>query len=121
MQGPSSFTVIASGKSAPYPLDRYVNGYAIAVTMKTAGAIYSLQQCFDNPFLDDDTGLPYTTSYNVSGTWLPFSDPIMVNASTNAVSNLAFIPRAIRINVTAKVSAGNPVKVTLIPLGMDAN
>lgn len=121
MQGPSRFTVTTSGKSAPYPLDRYVNGYAVAVTMKTAGAIYSLQQCFDNPFLDDETGNPYTTSYNVSGNWLPFSDPVMVNASTNAVSNLAFIPRAIRINVTAKVSAGNPVTVTLIPMGMDAN
>lgn len=121
MQAPSSFTVIASGKSNPYPLDRYVNGYAVAVTMKTAGAIYSLQQCFDNPFLDDSTGSPYTTSYNVSGNWFPFSDTVMVNASTNAVSNLVFIPRAIRINVTAKVSAGNPVTVTLIPNGMDAN
>lgn len=121
MQGPSSFTVTASGLSNPYPLDRYVNGYAVAVTMKTAGAIFSLQQSFDNPFQDDATGLPYTTSYNVSGVWLPFSDPVMVNQSANAVSNLAYIPRAIRINVTAKVSAGNPVKVTLIPMGMDAN
>lgn len=121
MQQASSFTVTASGASIAYPLDRYTNGYAIAVTMKTAGAIYTLKQCFDNPFQDDTTGLPYTTSYNVSGVWLNFSDPVMVNASTNVVSNLAFVPRAIRLSAKSKVSAGNPLKVTLIPLGMDAN
>lgn len=120
MQLPSQFIVTTSGLSNPYPLDRYVNGYAVAVTMKTAGAIYTLQQSFDSPYLDQN-GNPYTTSYNTSGTWVNFSDATMVNASANVVSNLAFIPRAIRINVTAKVSAGNPVTVTIIPMGMDAN
>lgn len=120
MQGSSQFIVTTSGLSSPYPLDRYVNGYAVAVTMKTAGAVYTLQQSFDSPFLDQ-SGNPYSNSYNTSGAWVNFSDPVMVNASSNAVSNLAFIPRAIRINVTAKVSAGNPVTVTLIPMGMDSN
>lgn len=121
MQAPSQFIVTASGRSAPYPLDRYCNGYAVSVTMKTAGATYTLKQCFDNPFQDDSTGLPYTTSYNVSGVWQDFSDPVMVKASSNAVSNLAFVPRAIRVSAITKVSAGNPLKVTLIPMGMDGN
>ena len=97
-----------------------MNGYAIAVTMKTAGAIFTLQQSFDSPYLDQN-GNPYTTSYNVSGVWVNFSDPVMVNASTNVVSNLAFIPRAIRVNATSKVSAGNPLTLSIIPMGMDAN
>lgn len=121
MQQRSRLVVTASGASNPYPLDRYTNGYAVAVTMKTQGAIYTLKQCFDNPFQDDNTGLPYTTSYNVSGTWLNFSDPVMVNASTNAVSNLAFVPAAIRLSAKSKVSAGNPLVLTVIPMGMDGN
>lgn len=118
MQAPSQLIVTASGKSNPYPLDRYVNGYAVAVTMKTAGAVYTLKQSFDSPYLDQN-GNPYTTSYNVSGVWLNFSDPIMVNASTNAVSNLAFVPRAIRLSAISKCSAGNPLTLTVVPMGMD--
>lgn len=120
MQQPSQQIITASGKGPAYPLDRYVNGYAVAVTMKTAGAVYSLKQCFDSPYLDQN-GNPYTTSYNVSGTWLNFSDPVMVNASINVVSNLAFVPRAIRVSAISKVSANNPLTLTVIPLGMDAN
>lgn len=113
MMRPQVLTVTASGKSSPIPLDRYVNGYAVAVTMNNAGAVYTLQYCLDDPNGN------YSVSYNVSGNWFNWDDPLLVNASTNRSTNLAFAPAAIRINVTAKVSAGNPVTVTAIPMGMD--
>lgn len=115
MMRPSSFTVTTSGKSNPVPLDRYVNGYALAVTMRTPGAVYTLQYSLDDPFDN------YSVDYNTSGVWFNWDDPLLVNASTNRSTNLAFPPAAIRINVTAKVSAGNPVTVRFIPMGMDAN
>lgn len=115
MMRPSSFTVTTSGNSAPVPLDRYVNGYALAVTMPTAGAIYTLQYSLDDPFDN------YTTSYNVSGAWFNWDDPLLVNASTNRSTNLAFPPAAIRIKMISGVSAGRPVTVRFIPMGMDAN
>lgn len=115
MMRPSSQIITTSGLSTPVPLDRYVNGYAVAVTMKTAGAIYTLQHSFDDPFA------AYSTSYNVSGVWFNNDDPVMVNASTNRATNYAFPPLAIRLNVTAKVSAGNPVTLTIVPMGMDGN
>lgn len=115
MMRPSSFTVTTSGNSAPVPLDRYVNGYALAVTMPTAGAIYTLQYSLDDPQAF------YSTSYNVSGTWFNWDDATLVNASTNRSTNLAFPPAAIRISVSSKCSAGRPVTVTFIPMGMDAN
>lgn len=111
MMRPSQVTVTTSGLSPAIPLDYYTNGYAVAVTMKTAGAIYTLQHSFDDPFQ------PWSVSMNVSATWFNHDDPIMVNASTNRDSNYAFPPRACRINVTAKVSAGNPVTLTIVPLG----
>lgn len=113
MQRPSSFTVTTSGNSAPYPLDRYVNGYAVGVTMPTAGAVYTLQYSYDDPFAN------YSTSYNANGTWFNWDDATLVNASANKSTNLSFIPAAIRISVSAKCSAGRPVTVTVIPMGMD--
>lgn len=115
MQRPSSFIVATSGLSNPYPLDRYVTGYAIALTMPIAGIIYTLQYSLDDPFAS------YSTSYNVSGVWFNWDDPVLVNASTNRATNLAFVPRAIRVNAIAKVSAGNPLTVTVVPFGMDGN
>ena len=121
MHLPNQQICTVSGKNPPYPLDRYVNGYAVSVTFQPGKTgTYTLKQSFDNPYLDQN-GNPYTTSYNASGVWLNFSDPVMVNASTNAVSNLAFIPRAIRVSALTKVSAGNPLTLTVIPMGMDGN
>lgn len=125
MQRPSQFVITTSGTSTPIPLDYYTNGYGVTVTMKTAGAIYTLQYSNDDPNFDAvasqaaGQNVRYTTSYAVSGTWLNSDDPIMVNASTNRSSNFAYPPRAIRLNVTAKVSAGNPVVLTIVPLGAD--
>lgn len=121
MQLPSQLIVTTTGKSNPYPLDRYVNGYAVSVTFPNGkNGFYTLKQCFDSPYLDQN-GNPYSTSYNVSGIWQNFSDPVMVNASTNAVSNLAFVPRAIRVSALHGVSALCPLTLTIIPLGMDGN
>lgn len=108
-------TVTSSGKSNPIPLDRYVNGYAVSVTMKTAGAIYSVQYSMDDPFQ------AWSVNANTSATWFSMDDPVMVNASTNRSSNFAYPPTMVRINVTAKVSAGNPVTLILNPMGMDGN
>lgn len=111
MQGRKQVVITTSGKSTPIPLDRYVNGYAIGVTMNNAGAIYTLQYSLLNPFDN------YTVSYAASGQWFNCDDPLLVNASTNRSTNFAYPPAAIRINVTAKVSAGNPVTLTIIPMG----
>lgn len=127
MMRPSSQVITTSGKSTPIPIDRYINGLAIGVSMKTAGAIYTLQYSLSDPEYDavasQNAGQPvkYTTSYAVSGVWTNWDDPILVNASTNRTTNTAFIPRGIRVNVTAAVSAGNPVVLEICPMGMDGN
>jgi len=111
MMRPKQVTVTTSGRSNPIPLDYYVNGYAVAVTMPTAGAIYTLQYSLSNPYQ------AWSNSMNVSAAWFNWDDQIMVNASTNRSSNLAFAPTAIRIAVSSRVSAGNPVTLSIIPLG----
>lgn len=120
MHRPSQQIITTSGRGQPYPLDRYVNGYALAVTMKTPGAIFTIKQCFDDPSLDPN-GNPYTTSYAVSGVWLDSDDPVMVKASTNRTSNFSFPPRAVRVSARSGVSAGNPLTFTVVPMGMDGN
>lgn len=114
MMRPSAQITIASGKTTPIPLDRYVNGYAVACTMTTA-IQYTLQYSLDDPFVS------YATSYNTNGVWFNWDDAELVNASANKSTNLAFIPRAIRANVSAGVSAGNPFTITIVPMGMDGN
>lgn len=111
MMRPQVLTVTTSGNSAPIPLDRYVNGYAVAVTMRTAGAVYTLQYSLDDPFA------AYSNSYNVSGVWFNSTDALLVAASTNRSTNFAFAPAAVRVSVSAKCSAGNPVVLTVIPMG----
>lgn len=111
MMRPSSITATASGNLGPVVLDYYTNGYAVAVTMKSPGVIYTLQHSFDDPFQ------PWSTSMNTSATWFNCDDAVMVNASTNRASNYAFPPRACRLSVTRAVSAGNPVTLTVVPLG----
>lgn len=105
------FQITASGKSAPIPLDRYVNGYAIGVTMNNAGAVYTLQYSLLDPFAN------YSVSYATSGRWFDCDDPLLVNASTNRSTNFAFAPAAVRVNASAKVSAGNPITLSIIPMG----
>lgn len=110
---PTYLTATASGKTTPIPLDRYVNGYAIGVQMRTAGVVYSLQYSMEDPF----AGIH--TNFGTSAVWYDCDDPTLVNASTNRTTNFSFPPTAVRLNVSAKVSAGNPITLSIIPMGMD--
>lgn len=125
MQRPRELVIVASGLSQPYPLDRYVNGYGFTVISN--GHQYTLQYSNSDPNYDAiDTArngrpTPYSTSYNVSGKWKNWDDTAFVNASATQSTNFAFPARAIRINVSAAVSAGNPLILQIVPMGMDAN
>lgn len=120
MHRPDYFKITSNGTTAAYPLDRYVNGYAIGVTYSNATmtATYTLQQSFLDPSIDE-AGNPYTTSYKVSGQWINSNDAGMVSQTTASASNFAFPPRAIRL-ITSNVSGGS-VTFSIIPMGMDAN
>ena len=111
MMRPKQITATASGNLGPIPLDRYVNGYAVAVTMKSPGVIYTLQHSFDDPYQR------WSVSMNTSATWFNHDDLIMVNGSTNNDSNYAFPPTACRLVVTRAASAANPVTLTVVPMG----
>jgi len=102
-------TISASGKSNPIPLDRYVNGYAIGVTMRTAGVNYTLQYSMDR--------LDAHANYGTSAQWFNCDDPLLVNASTNRSTNFAYPPFAVRVNASAGVSAGNPLTLSINPMG----
>lgn len=125
MMRPSANVYTTSGNQSPIPLDRYVNGYALGVQMKTAGAIYTLQYSLDDPSYDavasQNAGQPvrYSNSYAVSGVWFNWDDVTLVNASTNKSTNLAFPARAVRISISSKCSAGNPIVLNINPMGMD--
>jgi len=118
MMRPVHLVITASGNSQVVPLDRYVNGYAIAVTRTSAMKVnYTVQYSLDDPFAN------YSTSYNVSGNWFNMDDPVMVNQSANRASNFAFPPAAVRV-VSTVFSAGSgatPAALTLHinPMGMD--
>lgn len=123
MMRPVHLVVTTSGNSIAVPLDRYVNGYALDVQMKTAGIVYTLQYTLDDPTYDavasQVAGTPtkYSVSLNVSGVWFNWDDPLLVNASTNRSTNLAFAPSAVRVSVSSKCSAGNPLQLNIVPMG----
>lgn len=125
MMRPTSLVVVTTGKSTAVPLDRYVNGYAFGVSMKTAGANYTLKYSLSDPEYDAvasfNAGQPvkYSVSYNVSGVWNDWDDPLLVKASTNRTTNAAFAPRGVRVSAISKVSAGNPLVLDIVPMGMD--
>lgn len=116
MQRPKHLVVTASGNSVPVPLDRYVNGYGVAVTITSGATVnYTVQYSMDDPY---DV---YTTSYAVSGDWFNMDDPVMVNQSANRASNFAYPPAAARLRVTKISAATNaPAALTLhiIPMGI---
>lgn len=131
MMRPITKVYTTSGNQGPIILDRYVNGYAIGVQMKTAGIIYTLQYTTDDPTYDaiasntfpNAGNLPvkYSVGVGTSGTWFNWDDPLLVAASTNRSTNLAFAPTAVRVSISSKCSAGNPLWINIIPTGMDGN
>lgn len=118
MMRPVYLQVTTSGNSTPIPLDRYVNGYAVAVMLTSAMKVnYTVQYSMLSPY---DR---YTTSYNVSGHWQNMSDVVMVNQSAERTSNFAFPPAAVRVTSTVFSAGGgaSPATLTLciLPMGMD--
>lgn len=118
MHRPNYLKITTNGTSQAYPLDRYVNGYAIGVTYSNATMTmtYTIQQSFLDPSVDE-IGNPYTTSYKVSGQWINMNDPAMVAQTTATASNFNFPPRATRI-IATNVSGGSGT-FSIIPMGMD--
>lgn len=114
MQRPTVVTIISNGTSKAVPLDRYVNGYALGVTIRTlsgtAGtATYTVQHTFNQSGLKNlDTA--------VSAVWMNHDNSVFVSATTNGDSNYAYVPSATRI-VTSNVSAAE-VMYTIIPMGI---
>lgn len=114
MMRPVHFTVTTSGVSTPIPLDRYVNGYAIGVTLDPAAPTTKINYTVQYSMLDPAG--PYSNSYAVSGKWQNMDDPVMVGQSAARTSNFAFPPMAVRLNVSA-FSAGTAT-LHIIPMGM---
>lgn len=128
MMRPQTLVYTTSGNQTPVPLDRYVNGYAIGVGMKTAGIVYTLQYTMSDltndavaTFNNRGNPVPYTVGVGTSGIWYNWDDTLLVAASTNRSTNLAFAPTAMRVSISAKCSAGNPLILEIVPTGMDAN
>lgn len=120
MQRSNYLEITSNTTTAAYPLDRYVNGYGISVTLgkSTMTATYTLQYSMLDPSIAPD-GNPYTTSYKVSGNWQNSDDPVMVSQSASRSSNFAYPPRAIRL-ITSNVSGGT-LTFSIVPMGMDGD
>lgn len=112
MMRAKDYVYTSAGYTPPIPLDQYVNGYAVGVTMNTAGIPYTLQYSLLDPFAN------YSVSYEVSGRWFVSDDPLLVNASTNRSTNFAFAPRAVRVNISSGVSTSNPLTLSIVPMGV---
>lgn len=115
MMRPVHYIVSAgvSGRGQPIPLDRFVNGYALAVTLNPPNMKinYTIKYSLDDPY-----GV-YSSSYKTSATWFNMDDPVMVNQSAARASNFAFPPMAVLISASI-VSAGNAT-FHIVPNGMD--
>lgn len=109
MMRPKTITATVTGASQAIPLDRYVNGYALAVkiTPTNATATYTVQHTFDDPGV---------VNLNTGGTWYNHDDAALVSAATNKDSNYAFVPTATRIYLH-EVSASPTVSYTIVPMG----
>lgn len=99
---PVSVTVTGVDVSAPIPIDQYLNPTSIGLgVVISATATYDVQHTFDDIF-----------DPNVTPTW--FDHPTLNGQTANADGNLAFPPRAVRLNVTASTGS---VTLTLVQAG----
>lgn len=122
MMRPVHYTVTGSGRGTPIPLDRYVNGYAVGVTLNppTMKINYTLKFSMQDPSykIIPPTGQPTPwKSFKTSGIWFNSNDPVMVNQSAARASNFAFPPTACLLSATAV--SGGVATLHLIPMGMD--
>lgn len=119
---PIHYTYSGSGRGQPIPLDRYVNGYALAVTLNppTMKINYTLKYSLQDP--EYKTYGPVGTtkwanSFKTSATWFRSDDPVMVNQSAARSSNFAFPPTAVLLSATAV--SGGVATLHIVPMGMD--
>ena len=95
-----TFTVTASAGGAStspvYPVDTYENPCNIGIGVTVTGsAVYTVQHTFADP---------WSQNLNTATvTWL--NNDILTSANTNADTNYAFYPRAIRLSLAAATSA----------------
>lgn len=121
MMRPIHYVYTGSGRGQPLPLDRYVNGYAIAVTLNppTMKINYTLKYSLEDPSfkLYGPTGTTQWRNYKTSATWFKSDDPVMVNQSAARTSNFAFPPMAVLLSATAV--SGGTATLHINPMGMD--
>lgn len=124
MQRPNTLVITTNTTAGPYPLDRYVTGYAMAIQYSkpaTMTATCRIQQSFMDPYQKAD-GTPYTVSYAVSGFFydMPGFTAIAAASAINiGAGSVTPLPRAVQL-ITSSVSGGS-VAWSLVPYGMDAN
>lgn len=128
MERPSQVVYTTSGNQTPIPFDRYVAGLSVGAYSKTQGAIYTVQYTLDDVEIDpiatfNAGGNPqkWTSGIGTSAKWFNWPNSILVAASTDRSDIQAFAPTALRVSISAKVSAGNPLVFCIVPYGMDAN
>lgn len=127
MLRPIHYAYTGSGRGTPIPVDRYVNGYAVGVTLnpKNMKINYTLKYSLEDPEYKSTTkgnnGIktynPWITSFKTSATWFNSDDPVMVNQSAARTSNFSFAPTAVLLSATAV--SGGTAYLHLIPMGMD--
>lgn len=104
MARPWTVTVTGTGESAVYPVDIHrEGGIAMGVTI-SATATFKVQHTFDDVFAAGFTP--------AGATW--FDHPSL-GGSANEDSNYAYLPRGIRLNVSASTGS---VTLTVMPMGI---
>lgn len=109
-----------SGRGQPIPLDRYVNGYALAVTLNPSNMSinYTIKYSMHDPnYKNPNLRTPWKVSYKTSATWFNSDDPVMVNQSANRTSNFSFPPMGTLVSCT--IVSGGTATYHIIPVGMD--
>lgn len=104
---PVRVTVTGVAASAPIAISNYTSPCNAGLGIKiSATATYTVQFTFDDIF---------AAGFNpATATWYNSTDTGVVNATTNAVSNIAFPVVAVRVNVTASTGT---VTLTVVQAG----
>lgn len=119
---PKVFTVTASANgntySPAYPIDTYNDPTNIAVGVDIVygfvSAVFTVQHTFDDPFTLN-LNSPQSNALTTTSGAVWHNNSIIVNSSANIDTNYAFPPRAIRLLLSAAVSA--QVRMTIVQAG----
>ena len=117
-----TFTVVASANgntySPAYPIDTYCNptdiGIACDVVYGLVSAGFTVQHTFDDPGIINLNANPIANTIT-TGIWQ--NNSTIVNSSANVTTNYVAPPRAIRLLLSAAVSAA--VRITIVQAGND--